>query len=131
MTEFYITPTFEGMSTSALSVLVLFIGYLIFVGNLATYNWSHTPNPKMLINFIFDNYDGLSKFKEYIRESCRQTSNTSENSSKPDGKTSTHLFSDSSVRNTTIDRTNEIYLSKNFSQIVYERQPISYIQITK
>lgn len=70
--EYSLIPNFESSVSSALFVLILFVLYLTFVTYLATYDLAYTPNPNMFWNFLFDNYDGLSKFQEYITESCKE-----------------------------------------------------------
>lgn len=71
MTEFTFQPTFVSSVPTAIWVLTLVFGYLSFIGYLATYDLSYKPNPGMFINFLFDNYDGMNKFNDYIQASCK------------------------------------------------------------
>lgn len=75
-TRYTIEPTLSGTGGAATYVLLLFGGYLAFLGYLATYDLSYYPNFNMFLNFFWDNYD-TSTFAQYIRNVASDPSNAS------------------------------------------------------
>ena len=64
--QYIVVPRIQDSVPSVLYVIVLFVMYLIMVGYIASYDIAYSPNFNMFINMIFDNYDGMNGFNEYI-----------------------------------------------------------------